>query len=195
MLSVLSWQFLFLLLLLLFFFFDTLNISIPFFLACKAIYWWPYASSHIWPNIFLLLLLKFSLRPGFKSVWLLCVLDNIAWGWNFEVTYQLHHWTAIVSFRLGYPCLSPGLGCSIPSFPYIKILLCYLFPFWDSNDTYIISFDAIPLVSSFLFILFILCFSDCIITIDLSLRLLILSPVCSNLLLQLSINFFSVQSL
>ena len=31
------------------------------------------------------------------------------------MTYQLHHWTTIVSFKIGYPCLSPGLGCSIPS--------------------------------------------------------------------------------
>ena len=65
-----------------------------------------------------------------------------------------------------------------------------LFSFWDSIDTYIISFDSVPLVSSFLFILFIFCFSDCMISIDLSLKLLILSPVYSNLLLKLSINFF-----
>ena len=50
---------------------------------------------------------------------------------------------------------------------YKNSTLLSLFPFWDSNDTYIISFDAIPLVSAFLFILFILCSSDCIITIDL----------------------------
>ena len=43
-------------------------------------------------------------------------LDNIAWDWNFEVTYQLQHWTKIVIFKLGYPCLFSGLGCSTPSF-------------------------------------------------------------------------------
>ena len=79
--------------------------------------------------------------------------------------------------------LSSYLRISQPLFVKIRFLLL-------SPLSYIISFDSVPLVSSFLFILFIFCFSDCMISIDLSLKLLILSPVYSNLLLKLSINFF-----
>lgn len=80
---------------------------------------------------------------------------------------------------------------------YLKMLLqpcCFLLSFWDSNDINVRSFVMVTRFlrhSSFVFSLFSLCCSDCVISI-LSSSLLFIFSVLFILLLSLSTEIFSV---